>query len=286
VAQRAVTSPALTPGLTVSVVTYHSPLDQLQRTLLCLCRALRQLRTQGDTQPIELRIWDNSESPAYHTALRQLLDAVIPATELSLRLSAGAANLGFGAGHNANLIGLATSQLLLLNPDAELDEDALRACCNYMAGLNEVALLGPNGRDSDAQPLYLCKDYPSVAVLALRAAAPRWLRKAFDRLLARYECRHLIAADEPTTVTMVSGACMLLCSEAWLAVGGFDPDYFLYFEDFDLSLRIARHGRVQYHPSLRICHHGGYAARKGWQHRQLFLRSGWRFFQRHGWRWF
>jgi GT2 family glycosyltransferase len=68
------------------------------------------------------------------------------------------------------------------------------------------------------------------------------------------------------------------------AVGGFSPEYFLYFEDFDLSLRFAGEGQIAYVPAVRITHTGGYAAGKGWRHRRLFLRSAMRFFGRHGWR--
>ena len=59
----------------------------------------------------------------------------------------------------------------------------------------------------------------------------------------------------------------------------------MYFEDYDLSLRMAELGQVQFLPQVRIVHHGGYSARKGWGHIGMFARSGWRFFQTHGWRW-
>ena len=78
---------------------------------------------------------------------------------------------------------------------------------------------------------------------------------------------------------------MLLRGAAMRAVGGFDEDYFLYFEDYDLSLRLAREGRLLFDPAVRIVHHGGYAAQKGLHHIRLFVRSGVRFFRRHGWRW-
>jgi GT2 family glycosyltransferase len=69
-------------------------------------------------------------------------------------------------------------------------------------------------------------------------------------------------------------------------LGGFDPRYFLYFEDFDLSLRTPQHARIAYVPSVRIVHHGGGAARKGLRHVRLFLTSAIRFFDQHGWTWF
>lgn len=72
---------------------------------------------------------------------------------------------------------------------------------------------------------------------------------------------------------IVSGCFMLFRTDALKALGGFDERYFLYFEDFDLSLRAQKLGRVVYYPGVRIQHYGGGAGRKGWRHIKMFLRS-------------
>jgi GT2 family glycosyltransferase len=59
----------------------------------------------------------------------------------------------------------------------------------------------------------------------------------------------------------------------------------MYFEDFDLSLRLAKEAGIAYEPAARIVHHGGGAARKGLRHVLWFVASAFRFFSRHGWRW-
>jgi len=41
-----------------------------------------------------------------------------------------------------------------------------------------------------------------------------------------------------------------------------------------------------YVPTVRIIHYGGGAARKGWRHIDSFVRSGMRFYRKHGWKWF
>ena len=82
-------------------------------------------------------------------------------------------------------------------------------------------------------------------------------------------------------VPLASGCFMLARTHLFIQARGFDPRYFMYFEDYDLSLRI---GRVAYVPQARIVHHGGNASAKGLRHRAWFLASAWRFFSRHGWR--
>jgi GT2 family glycosyltransferase len=58
----------------------------------------------------------------------------------------------------------------------------------------------------------------------------------------------------------------------------------MYFEDYDLSLRLGREAKVAFVPASRIIHHGGDASRKGARHISWFLRSAWRFFATHGWK--
>lgn len=86
-------------------------------------------------------------------------------------------------------------------------------------------------------------------------------------------------------VPLLSGCCMVVQPQAFRAVGGFDERFFLYFEDYDLCMRLISQGRVVRDPSHLIVHHGGQAARKGWRHILWFLRGGLRFFNIWGWRW-
>lgn len=122
-------------------------------------------------------------------------------------------------------------------------------------------------------------------MLLLRGFAPGFLRRAFQRRLSNYDMRDVCGAVHTVDVAIASGCFMLVRTSALRAVGGFDSDYFLYFEDFDLSLRLREQGRLVYDPAMRIVHHGGYAASKGRNHLGYFVRSGIRFFHQHGWRW-
>jgi hypothetical protein len=85
-------------------------------------------------------------------------------------------------------------------------------------------------------------------------------------------------------VPLASGCFMFARRDELAAVGGFSPDYFLYFEDYDLSIRLRRRSRIAYVNRVRIVHHGGEAAKKGRTHVRLFLTSALRFFRTHGWK--
>jgi GT2 family glycosyltransferase len=148
-----------------------------------------------------------------------------------------------------------------------------------------IALVSPHVTGGDGRQEFLCKRYPSVLVLLLRAFAPRFVQERFRSRLDRYEMADVCGAGERVDVTLASGCFMLVPTRLLKTVGGFDERYFLYFEDFDLSLRLGACGRLVFDPAVRIVHHGGYAARKGPRHVAYFIRSGVRFFRQHGWCW-
>jgi GT2 family glycosyltransferase len=67
--------------------------------------------------------------------------------------------------------------------------------------------------------------------------------------------------------------------------GGFYESFFLYFEDYDLSLKMGAVGKVMEHRGIEIVHHGGQASRKGLNHLRWFIFGALKFFTRWGWKW-
>ena len=96
--------------------------------------------------------------------------------------------------------------------------------------------------------------------------------------------RDLSEANLTERILLISGCFMLVDTKVLQEVGGFDERYFLYFEDFDLSLRIGILGGLVHSPNVRITHEGGNTAKKGAIHIWYFIKSGIRFFNKHGWR--
>ena len=259
--------------LTVSLVLYRPEPALLRATLAALEVASRR----ADLQP-DLFLIDNGGSA------EALAGLAVPVGWTVHHLS-GHGNVGFGRGHNLSLDGAGDFHLIL-NPDLELAPDALVEAMAFMATHPECGLLAPAAYWDDGRMQYLCKRVPAVFDLFLRGFAPGWLRRRFARRMERYEMRDLIGGQVVWDPPLVSGAFMLFRSEVLRRLGGFDPDFFLYFEDYDLSLCAARLTRLAYVPAVRVVHHGGHAARKGWHHIRLFVSGAARFFNKHGWRWF
>jgi hypothetical protein len=275
--------------LTISIVTYRPDLALLDRTLHTLAGSLAAAREQGLLRVANVALIDNSEERGIAAAVIKLAQENFRDSEFTMSYLHGHANIGYGAAHNLVMHGGNTHFHLVLNPDVELDADALSEALRYFDAHPEVGVIAPAVTSSAGTREYLCKRYPSVADLAVRGLASSWVRRLFRRRLERYEMRDFIdqapADGAVSPVPVMSGSCMLLRRKAIEATGGFDPGYFLYFEDFDWSVRLNRVTQSAYVPAVRAMHHGGGAAGKGWRHIAYFVRSAIRFFNKNGWRW-
>lgn len=190
-------------------------------------RCLDAVRGAAEGIPTQILVWDNASSDG--TAERVAADLVVDSAE----------NVGFAGGMNA-LAAWATGRwLLLLNPDAYLEPDALP---RLLEAASKRTIVGAclAGLDGRVQPA--CgRPFPSPWSL-LR---PVLLRRpaAWDPGARRRE------------VDAVSGACMLVPAAMWRELGGLDEDYPHSGEDLDLCLRARRAGaRVVYQPAARATH--------------------------------
>jgi GT2 family glycosyltransferase len=128
-------------------------------------------------------------------------------------------NGGFGRGMNlgaAQALGAGAQQLLLLNPDAQIDPVSVAVLLDVVEG------------DPDAM----------VAPVIRRPDGSTWSAGSdlyLDDGRIRSTARRLPDRD---VMSWVSGACVMIGADLWRRIDGFDPDYFLYWEDVDLSRRV------------------------------------------------
>lgn len=272
------------PSLAVSIVTHAPDMALLRQEMRSLVAAIRRANADGCLGETTLYLVDNGPGDKWTLPLKEMIDQEI-AAPLDARLLAGHGNVGYGQGHNLAIARSSADYHLIVNPDVILAEDALSEGLRYLESHGDAALVAPQVRDAQGAIQFLCKRYPSVLDLVLRGFAPGPIRNMFRERLERYEMRDLLKNEPVASIQIASGSFMLCRRAALHAVGGFSDAYFLYFEDFDLSLRLGRTARLAYVPGVRIIHHGGYAGGKGPVHWLMFLRSAMIFFRRHGWKW-
>ena len=275
-------------SLQVSIVTFRPDWQLLERCLRKLALAIGAARESGVLRTVHVALVDNSADRAIAAKVVDLGRTRFADSGVQVSYVHGHANIGYGAAHNLALHGSGADFHLVLNPDVELAPDALVNAVRWMNAHPDVGAIAPQVRRRDGTRDYLVKRKPAVLDLALRGFLPRVGHALFRRRLDRYEMRDVIDADPSRDVIDVAamyGACMLLRRKAVDQTGGFDPQFFLYFEDYDWTIRLNRVTRTAYVPSFEVVHHGGGASRKGLRHVAHFVKGGWRYYRKHGWKW-
>ncbi|MBU9662040.1 glycosyltransferase family 2 protein [Burkholderia multivorans] len=264
--------------VSISIVVYYPDEALLRRTIETLSAAIA---TAADNiSEATVYMIDNREHVQghdYHIEASNLFD---------LRWISGHGNVGYGRAHNLAIERTSSDFHVVLNPDVELDARSLREALAFFEAEPELGLLAPSVCDAEGKPQFLCRRIPTLLDLFVRGFLPPSIQRFFAGRLERYEMRELISSrrvvwDPP----IVSGCFMMFRTATLKSLGGFDPRYFLYFEDYDLSLRVHGVARVAYVPAVHILHHGGGASRKGFAHIRMFIMSAFKFFNRFGWRW-
>ena len=160
---------------------------------------------------------------------------------------------GYGANLNLGVrsLGQDVDCLLLANDDVVFPAGALASLVDALSDPN-VGIAGPTviwGDGKSTQPGY---GLPRVleAFNPQGIVLPRPLWEAFQERTRR--------AGPEAVITAVPGAAMVVRRAAFEAVGGFDEDFFLYWEETDLCYRLARAGwRLAWAEKAVVTHLGG-----------------------------
>ena len=272
-------------SLSVSIVTYELDPFRLRKTLCSLVDAIEEADKRGLLErykPTEIAIIDNGSN---RRSIENIARSIERSHKIKIRVLFNDENVGYGRAHNQFMLISDTDFHIILNPDVEISPYSLTAALTHLSDNLQTILIGPFGTTEKNNPANLAKRYPTLLDLMLRGLAPNLVRGWFKKRLAYYEYADL-DQSQATKVTILSGCMMVGRTDLLKQSGGFDPAFFLYFEDFDLSLRASEFGDVIYLPSMKIVHYGGNAAKKGISHVVLFISSAFKFFNKHGWRFY
>ncbi|MGE4239889.1 glycosyltransferase family 2 protein [Ramlibacter sp.] len=155
------------------------------------------------------------------------------------------ANLGFARACNIGFERSDAELFLLLNPDAIIVSRDLTALVEALRGEPRFAALSPRIWWNEQRSFLLPTASPQTPRASIEQVLAARLRgrtmRASGRELARQQ--DLMHGGGVHEVDFLAGAVLLVRRDAALAAGGlFDPDYFMFYEDSDLSVRLRRAG--------------------------------------------
>jgi nucleoside-diphosphate-sugar epimerase/GT2 family glycosyltransferase len=260
--------------ISASLVLYKPNLPLLERTLHAL-QAASVVAMQKMSLQLDLTLVDNSADAMLHTGLRiwfESFSPAIPGWRLDLIRAPG--NLGYGRGNNLVISQVSSDYHLVINPDLFIEPDALLAAIEFMQSHSDVGMLSPSVFGEDGERHYMCKRHPTLLIMFLRSFSPAWLQSRLGFVVDRFEMRD---CDYEKTIHPLEypTGCFMFCRTAPLQkIGGFDPDFFLHYEDADIGRRMLQIARVVYVPQVRVVHQWARDTHRSLKAKLITVRSG------------
>jgi GT2 family glycosyltransferase len=198
-------------------------------TSVLIKKLLETIEDKTEGISYEVVVVDNNPTEQFAVDLKDYLDRIIylPLKE----------NVGFGRANNEGLKIAKGRNIFFLNPDTLLVNNAIKILSDYLDENENVGVCGGNLYDKDMNPIHsFIRMLPS----------PIW---DLNSLLGNLIFKSLYGKDiqfnytgKPLSVGYVTGADMMVKRSVLEAVGAFDKDFFMYYEETELSYRIKKAG--------------------------------------------
>lgn len=189
-------------------------------------------------------------------------------------------NNGFGRGCNIGFAHVTSAYTIFINPDAVVEPEALQTMLRFMEEHPRVGIVGPaiiEGEHGAQGQIQVTGERPTPAAV-LRSALP-WSR--------RLGLMHpILPGAQAQRTGWVCGAVFMIRTELMRKLHGFDPRFFLYWEETDVCQRAEDAGFETWALGLAVAHHvggassspddtriGGCIAKHYFQSRHYYLRK-------------
>lgn len=215
----------------VILVNYNTP----QHTADCI----KSLQTYCDQSLFDIVVVDNASADDSVA----LLQSQFPSLHFILNTS----NLGFAEGNNKGLeysFEKGYTYSLPLNTDTLVDEDAISVLTAHLDQHPGAAAVQP--------AIYWMYNHNKLW------NGPGYFNQLLGDTRSKTDVSEQHAANGYKTVDWLSGCCMLIRNSILKEAGVFNKQFFLYYEDVELSFRIRRQGyQLHYLPATKIYHEAG-----------------------------
>ena len=250
--------------LSTCTVCYHSK-DEIGPTL----QSLKNSDMQGDFYVVDNASQDGSGQWVKDNAPWV---KVIESSE----------NKGFGAGNNLVIPYLKSKYHVLVNPDVTFEKDLMGRMADYMESHPETVILTPKVLNQDGTEQFLPKK--DISIHYLLGGRLEKFGGIFKKWRSEYTLRDE-KITQPRPVEFATGCFLMIRTEAFKQLGGFDERFFLYQEESDLSRRARQLGEITYHPDFTVTHAWARENTKTLKGNCRQIHSMFKYFHKWGWKW-
>ena len=148
-------------------------------------------------------------------------------------------NLGYGKANNLGVNKSKTPYVLIVNPDILLDEQLINTLYSTFINYNDdIGVVGPALYDLNM------KRRTNGSISHIKKIRGRKLYNSINNIPEGNMCCDFLV-----------GCCLFMKRDFFIELGGFDKDFFMYFEDNDLCDRIIKNGKTVVEvPSAKVIH--------------------------------
>ncbi len=253
-------------SLAIIIVTYNSA-DEIAPCLDSLV---------GHTGPFPttITVVDNASSDG--TA------ALVRARWPSVQVIVSPGNVGFSRANNLGIRATTSDYVLLMNPDTVAPPGAIQTLVRGLAAHPDAAVAGARLLSERGVPELSWGD----AIGPWNELKRKVLSTLYHRKVRRIVRRIDRLSRQAREVAWVSGACLVIRRPDLEAVGLLDERYFMYTEDVDLCLAVAKRGRtVLYVAAAEVLHHRGRSAARNPATERMYRKSQVAYYDKHLPRW-
>lgn len=192
-------------------------------------------------------------------------------------------NIGFGRANNVAFDLFPSHFFVLMNPDTEIEKLDLDLVALYFEKETKVASVTGDIHFPNNTRQYVHKRFPNIPLLFIRRFGGSLASKIqkIHKLMDWYEMRDMDFSKE-FQIPCASGAFQILHRQRLPAPPLFDPRFFLYFEDTDLSRRIWEIGETRFLPWIRIRHRWDRGSHKSFRMLRFHITSLVKYFVKWG----
>lgn len=192
-------------------------------------------------------------------------------------------NPGFGAAHNLAIkksLELGSNYHFIVNPDIFFKEHVILSMVKHMEDNSAIGMMMPQILNLNGSVQFLPKLLPSPLNIVLRKfKMPDFIYK---KIIDGYELR-FVDQDKIYNSPLLSGCFTLLNLKAIEEIGLYDDNFFMYFEDWDLSRRMHQKYKTIYYPLVSVYHGYESGANKSFMLFKIFVHSAFTYFNKWGW---
>lgn len=255
--------------ISIVIVTWNS--KEFIRS--CLESCLRS--SEGLSR--EIIVVDNSSSDRTAQIVREFFPQV--------SLIENKTNVGYAKANNQGIAKSTGRYVLLLNPDTEVQGNALGLMLKFMEANPNVGALGPRLLNPDETVQPSCREFPTFSTLIWEFTG---LSRLFpkSKILGSWKMGYF-DFNQPREVDQPMGSCLMLKRETLEQVGLFDETFAMFFNDVDLCYRVKKAGwKIFFSPEAQVVHHHGASTGKA-KRKMIWLShlAFYKFFKKHkiGW---